>query len=165
MAVSKKVEALTEMLTPAVTACGFELWGIEFFQQGRHSVLRLYIDVPGGATEPEEGEGNGRGVTVENCSDVSHQVSGVLDVDDPIAGEYLLEVSSPGWDRPLFTLPQYERFIGSVAAVRLSAPLNGRRKFTGPIQGVTATDIQMLVDGVAVSIPFLAIDKANIVPN
>jgi len=168
MAVSKKVEALTDMLTPAVAACGLELWGIEFFQQGRHSVLRLYID--GGAVAPadaESGEGSedgGRGVTVEDCSRVSHQASGILDVEDPIAGEYVLEVSSPGWDRPLFTLPQYERFIGAEVSLRLTAPIQGRRRFKGPIQGVTATDVEMLVDGVAVSIPFAAIDKANIVP-
>jgi ribosome maturation factor RimP len=161
MAVSKKVEVLTEMLTPAVTACGFELWGIEFFQQGKHSVLRVYIE--GGADAPADGE-SGRGVTVEDCSLVSHQASGILDVEDPIAGEYVLEVSSPGWDRPLFTLPQYERFIGAEATVRLTAPLQGRRRFKGPIQGVTATDVEMLVDGVAVSIPFHTIDKANIVP-
>jgi ribosome maturation factor RimP len=167
MAVSKKVETLIEMLTPAVTACGFELWGIEFFQQGRHSVLRVYIDgdAPRAVAEGEEAEASaGRGVSVEDCSAVSHQVSGVLDVEDPIAGEYTLEVSSPGWDRPLFTLPQYARFIGAVAAIRLTAPLNGRRKFTGPIQGVTTTDVLVLVDEVAVSIPFLSIDKANIVP-
>jgi ribosome maturation factor RimP len=165
MAVSKKVETLIEMLTPAVTACGFELWGIEFFQQGRHSVLRVYIDGESARADAADGEASeGRGVSVENCSAVSHQVSGVLDVEDPIAGEYTLEVSSPGWDRPLFTLSQYERFIGAVAGIRLTAPLNGRRKFTGPIQGVTATDVQVLVDDVTVSIPFMSIDKANIVP-
>lgn len=151
MAVSKKVEALTAMLEPAIAACGLELWGIEFFQQGRHSVLRLFIDKPDG-------------VTVEDCSQASHQAGGVLDVEDPIAGEYTLEVSSPGWDRPLFTLSQYERFIGSVASVRLTAPIQGRRKFTGPIQGVTATEVDILVEGQPVRIPFLAIDKANIVP-
>jgi len=173
MAVSKKVETLTELLRPAVSACGFELWGIEFFQQGRRSVLRVYIDVPPGqAPEPAEaeagepeGEVSGlRGVTVEDCSEVSHQVSGVLDVEDPIAGEYVLEVSSPGWDRPLFTLSQYERFIGAEVSLRLTAPIEGRRRFKGPLQGVTATDVEVLVDGVAVSIPFVAIDKANIVP-
>jgi ribosome maturation factor RimP len=163
MAVSKKVETLTELLTPAVAACGLELWGVEFFQQGRHSVLRLYIELPL-AADAVAGEEGGRGVSVEDCSRVSHQASGILDVEDPIAGEYVLEVSSPGWDRPLFTLAQYERFIGAEASVRLSAPMQGRRRFKGPIQGVTATEVEMLVDGVAVTIPFLAIDKANIVP-
>jgi ribosome maturation factor RimP len=151
MAVSKKVETLTAMLSPAVEAVGFELWGLEFFQQGRRSVLRLYID---GAD----------GVGVDDCALVSHQVSGVLDLEDPIAGEYMLEVSSPGWDRPLFTPPQFARFIGSVASIRLASPLNGRRRFKGLIQQATGSSIELLVDDSPVSIPFANIDKANLEP-
>jgi ribosome maturation factor RimP len=152
MAVSKKVETLTAMLEPAVAAVGFELWGVEFFQQGRHSVLRLFIDGPDG-------------VGVDDCAAVSHQVSGVLDVEDPIAGEYTLEVSSPGWDRPLFTLPQYARFAGSEVSVRLASPLGGRRRYKGVIQGVGDDAVDLLVDGATVRIPFAAIDKANVEPN
>lgn len=152
MAVSKKVEALEHMLSPAVAAVGFELWGIELLQQGRHSVLRVYIESP-------------NGITVEDCALVSHQVSGVLDVEDPIAGEYTLEVSSPGWDRPLFRPEQYARFAGSEVALRLSVPLNARRKYKGPIQQVLEEGVEILADGQAVIIPFAQIDKANIVPN
>lgn len=152
MAVSKKVESLTEMLSPAVEAVGFELWGLEFFQQGRHSVLRLYIDGP-------------EGVGVDDCALVSHQVSGVLDVEDPITGEYTLEVSSPGWDRPLFTLPQFARFTGNDVSVRLASPLNGRRRFRGVVQRVTDAEVELLVDGAPVLIPFAAIDKANVEPS
>lgn len=151
MAVSKKVETLMAMLAPAVAAVGFELWGLEFFQQGRRSVLRLYIDGP-------------EGVGVDDCAVVSHQVSGVLDVEDPIAGEYTLEVSSPGWDRPLFTPAQFMRFVGSMASVRLASPLNGRRRYKGVIQGVTEKEVELLVDGSPVSIPFQSIDKANVEP-
>ena len=154
MAISQKVEKLTEMLEPAVTACGFELWGVEFFQQGRHSVLRLFID-----TEREAG------VSVEDCSAVSHQVSGVLDVEDPIAGEYTLEVSSPGWDRGLFKPSQYARFIGEEVNLRLNAPLQGRRRFKGVIQAADDTQVSLQVDGEVVQIPFAGIDKANVVPN
>ena len=154
MTISKKVEELTTMLEPAVAACGFDLWGIEFFQQGRHSVLRLFVD-----TEREEG------VSVEDCSAVSHQVSGVLDVEDPIAGEYTLEVSSPGWDRVLFKPSQYQRFIGEEASLRLNAPLQGRRRYKGRIEAVSDTQVTLHVEGVSVDIPFAAIDKANIVPN
>lgn len=152
MAVSKKVETMMAMLAPAVTAVGFELWGLEFFQQGRHSVLRLFIDGP-------------EGVGVDDCATVSHQVSGVLDVEDPIAGEFTLEVSSPGWDRPLFTLPQYTRFIGTEVSVRLASPLNGRRKYKGIIQSTTDDAVELLVEGAAVLIPFAAIDKGNVEPN
>ncbi|MGH8492809.1 MAG: ribosome maturation factor RimP [Moraxellaceae bacterium] len=152
MAVSKKVETMMAMLSPAVTAVGFELWGIEFFQQGRHSVLRLFIDGP-------------EGVGVDDCATVSHQVSGVLDVEDPIAGEFTLEVSSPGWDRPLFTLPQYTKFIGNEVSVRLASPLNGRRKYKGIVQKTTDDAVELLVEGAAVLIPFAAIDKGNVEPN
>lgn len=151
MAVSKKVEALQAMLAPAVAAVGFELWGVEFFQQGRRSVLRLYIDGP-------------EGVGVDDCARVSHQASGVLDVEDPIAGEYTLEVSSPGWDRPLFTLAQYGRFIGTVVAIRLAAPLNGRRKYTGAVQQVTADTVVLQVESEVVAVPFAMIDKGHVVP-
>lgn len=152
MAVSKKVEALSALLTPAVASLGFELWGLEFFQQGRRSVLRLYIDGPDG-------------VGVDDCAAVSHQVSGVLDVEDPIAGEYTLEVSSPGWDRPLFSLAQFERYVGSTVAVRLASPLNGRRKYKGSVHQVADGNVELLVDGVVVRVPFAAIDKANVEPD
>jgi len=151
MAVSKKVEEMVTMLTPAVAAVGFELWGLEFFQQGRHSVLRLFIEGP-------------NGVGVDDCATVSHQVSGVLDVEDPIAGEFTLEVSSPGWDRPLFTLSQYGRYVGEEVAVRLASPLNGRRKYKGVVLQITDVAVELQVDGEVVLIPFAAIDKGNVVP-
>ncbi len=152
MAVSKKVEALTTMLAPAVAAVGFELWGVDLLQQGRHSLLRLYIDGP-------------EGVGVDDCATVSHQVSGVLDVEDPIAGEYTLEVSSPGWDRPLFSLSQFGRFVGNEVSVRLASPLNGRRRYKGIVQRITDSEVELLVEGATVLIPFAAIDKANVEPN
>lgn len=152
MAVSKKVEAMMTMLAPAVSAVGFELWGLEFFQQGRHSVLRIFIEGP-------------NGVGVDDCAAVSHQVSGVLDVEDPIAGEYTLEVSSPGWDRPLFTLAHYARFTGSEVVVRLASPLNGRRKYKGVILQVAEETVELQVDGESVRISYAAIDKANVVTN
>ncbi|MCC2638363.1 MAG: yhbC [Moraxellaceae bacterium] len=152
MAVSKKVEALTAMLAPAVAAVGFELWGVDLLQQGRHSLLRLYIDGPDG-------------VGVDDCATVSHQVSGVLDVEDPITGEYTLEVSSPGWDRPLFSLSQFGRFVGNEVSVRLASPLNGRRRYKGVVQRITDSEVELLVEGAAVLIPFAAIDKANVEPN
>ena len=152
MAVSQKVQALTDILTPAVAACGFELWGLEFFPQGRRSCLRLYIDGP-------------EGVTVEGCAQVSHQVSGILDVEDPIAGEYTLEVSSPGWDRPLFSLPQYARYVGSEVMLRLLAPLNGRRRFKGVLRQIQDEVLEVQVDGQVHQVPFAQIDKGNLVPD
>lgn len=152
MAVSQKVQTLITMLQPAVEACGFELWGLEFFPQGKRSVLRIYID-------------GAEGVTVEGCSQVSHQVSGILDVEDPITGEYLLEVSSPGWDRPLFMLAHYQRFVGSEVNLRLVAPINARRRYKGHIQAVIDNTIELAFEGQVIRIPFAQIDKANIVPS
>ena len=152
MAVSQKVQTLTTMLAPAVNACGVELWGLEFFPQGNKSVLRIYIDSP-------------EGITVEACSTVSHQVSGILDVEDPIAGEYLLEVSSPGWDRPLFVITHYQRFVGSEVSLRLVAPINARRRYKGLIQAVADDVIELGFEGQVIRIPFTQIDKANLVPS
>ncbi|MDO8332315.1 MAG: ribosome maturation factor RimP [Fluviicoccus sp.] len=152
MAVSQKVQKLTDMLAPAVAACGFELWGIEFFPQGKRSCLRIYIDGP-------------EGVTVDGCAMVSHQASGILDVEDPVAGEYTLEVSSPGWDRPLFSLSQYERFVGGEVLLRLLAPLNGRRRYKGVLQQVQGETLELLSEGQVVLVPFAQVDKANVVPS
>lgn len=139
------------MLAPAVAVAGFELWGVELFQQGRHSVLRLYIDGPDG-------------VGVDDCATVSHQASGVLDVEDPIASEYTLEVSSPGWDRPLFTLAQYGLYTGKEVSLRLASPLNGRRRYKGVVLQVANDVIELQVDGEVVRVPFATIDKGNVVP-
>ncbi|REH39842.1 ribosome maturation factor RimP [Paraperlucidibaca baekdonensis] len=154
MAISKKIEELTQLLAPVVESCDFQLWGVEFFQQGKHSVLRVYID-----TDREAGVG------IDDCSRVSHQVSGVMDVEDPIAGEYTLEVSSPGWDRALFNPSQYPAYVGEELNVRLTAPLQGRRRFKGVMLSSTDSTVTLQVDGIAYEIPFVSIDKSNIVPN
>jgi ribosome maturation factor RimP len=114
-------------------------------------LLRLYID-------------SGQGVGLDDCEKVSHQVSGLLDVEDPIAGEYALEVSSPGLDRPLFEKAHYERFLGHVARVKLSAPLNGRSNFKGPIIGVEGEELLLEVDGEPVRLPIAHVASARLVP-
>ncbi len=96
MKLSSKVAELTELIEPAVSACDVALWGIEFLPQGRRSLLRVFIEAT-----PED-KAQGKQVTIEDCAAVTHQINGVLDVHDPIAGEYLLEVSSPGLDRSFF---------------------------------------------------------------
>ena len=115
---SSKLEQLQAMLAPVIEALGYECWGIEYISQGRHSLLRVYID-------------HSNGILVEDCEKVSRQVSGILDVEDPIPGEYTLEVSSPGMDRPLFTLEQFNAFVGEQVKIRLRSPYEGRRNFQG----------------------------------
>jgi len=141
---------LQAIIEPAVTALGFELVGIEHMAQGRYSVLRIYID-------------HENGIGVEDCAEVSHQVSAVLDVEDPIKGEYTLEVSSPGLDRPLFTAEHYQRYSGSLADIRLRSPIEGRRKFKGRMHGVKDGQVLIEVDGVEYSLPLDGIEKANLI--
>lgn len=148
---SKFDEKLTEMLTPAVEALGFELLGIEFVRAGKHSTLRLFIDSP-------------NGITVDDCADVSHQVSAVLDVEDPINTEYNLEVSSPGMDRPLFKEQHYQAIVGQEAAIRLRVPMGNRRNFKGEILAVENGIIKIQVDGEVFELVFSNIEKGNLVP-
>ncbi len=149
--VSSKLEQLQALLAPVVEALGYECWGLEYISQGRHSVLRIYID-------------HADGVLVEDCEKVSRQVSGVLDVEDPISNEYTLEVSSPGMDRPLFTLEQFAKHAGELVKIKLRSPYEGRRNFQGPLRGVEEQDVVVLVDDHEYLLPIDLIDKANIIP-
>lgn len=142
---------ITQMIGPAVEALGVDLWGVELISQGRHSVLRVYID--------KEQDG----ISIEDCEKVSRQISGIFDVEDPISGEYTLEVSSPGMDRPLFNESQFARYVNEIVSLRLRAPLNGRRKFKGQIQKVEDGRLHMVVDNDEIDFPIATIDKANLV--
>lgn len=140
------------MLEPAVNATGFELWGIEFVRAGKHSTLRIYID-------------SEKGIDVDDCAEVSHQVSGVLDVEDPISTEYVLEVSSPGVDRPLFTSKQFSDVIGETVEIKTTMPQQGRRNFKGVLQNAEAQQLEVNVDGETFLIALSNIAKARLVPN
>ena len=143
-----KIEALLE---PTINALGFEFWGLEYLAQGRHTVLRLYID-------------REAGVTVDDCAEVSRHVSSVLDVEDPIAGDYTLEVSSPGIDRLLFRLDHYAGYVGEWIEVRLRTPFDGRRKFKGTLKGVEGDEIVVQVEDEEFLLPHAAIEKAQVKP-
>lgn len=148
---SSKLEQLQALLAPVVEALGYQCWGVEFISQGRHSLLRVYIDHPDG-------------ILIEDCEKVSRQISGVLDVEDPISGEYTLEVSSPGMDRPLFTLEQFAAHVGAQVKIRLRSPYEGRRNFHGVLCGVEEQDVVVQVDNHEYLLPIESIDKANIIP-
>jgi ribosome maturation factor RimP len=149
--VSSKLEQLQAMLAPVVESLGYECWGVEFISQGRHSLLRVYID-------------HANGILVDDCEVVSRQVSAVLDVEDPISSEYTLEVSSPGMDRPLFTLEQFAKHVGEQVKIKLRSPFDGRRNFQGLLRGVEDQDVVVLVDDHEFLLPIDLIDKANIIP-
>jgi ribosome maturation factor RimP len=143
---------LKQLLGPVVEALGCELWGIELQAGGKTKLLRLYID------HAENGVG------VDDCERVSRQAGAVLDVEDAINGEYILEVSSPGMDRPLYELSQYEQFIGEDISLRLRFPYEGRRNFKGRLSGVDDDEIVLVVADHEFLFPVEGIEKANVVP-
>ena len=148
---SAKLNQLQEMLEPVAKSMGFELWGIEYISQGKDSILRIYID----------GE---NGVSVDDCATMSHQASGILDVEDTIAGMYTLEVSSPGLDRMLFKLEQYIAYVGHTVKIKLRLPFDGRRNFKGLLKGVEGDEVVLEVDNEEYLLPMDYIDKAQIEP-
>lgn len=143
-------QKLTTLIEKPVTALGFELVGIEYIR-GRYASLRVYID-------------SEKGITVDDCANVSYQISAVLDVEDPITEAYRLEVSSPGLDRPLFTVEHFQRFIGSEVAIALRIAVANRRKLKGVIKQVEGDMITLTVDGKDELFAFSNIQKANIIP-
>ncbi|QGP52960.1 Ribosome maturation factor RimP [Piscirickettsia salmonis] len=145
----KHNESLTEMLSLVVTGLDFELWGIEQVPQGAQSVLRVYIEGP-------------EGVTVEDCATVSRQIGAVLDVEDPIAGNYSLEVSSPGLDRLLFTSEQYQRYLEQELQIRLKILNNGKRRIRGRLTAVTEQGVCIDVKDEQFDIRWADIDRANV---
>ena len=149
---SQLEQRLTEMLSAPVEALGFEMLGVEFVRAGKHSTLRVFIDHPDG-------------ITVDHCADVSHQVSAVLDVEDPISTEYNLEVSSPGMDRPLFKEAHYEACLGEVVSVRLRVPMDNRRNFKGQLLACEAGNIKVNIDGQDFVLAIANIEKGNLVPS
>ncbi len=143
---------LTTMIQPLVEDLGYEFVGLEYNANPKHSVLVLYIDKP-------------EGIAVEDCETVSHEVAALLDVEDPIKGNYNLEVSSPGLDRPLFTLEQFARFSGEEVQLTAFAPVEGRRKFKGRILGAEDGTVRLDQDGKEVALEFGNIAKARLVPD
>ena len=143
-------QKLQDLLQGSVEDLGCELWGIECQRVGRYLTVRLFIDKEGC-------------VTVEDCADVSRQVSAVLDVEDPIADKYNLEVSSPGLDRPLFTLAQYTRYVGQEIVVHLRIPVADRRKWQGELAKIENDMITLIVDKQEQVLAFGNIQKANVV--
>lgn len=144
---------LHNIVKSATDVLKYECWGCEYLPQGKHSLLRVYID-------------SQNGIGIEDCEAASRQISAVLDVEDPIPGEYSLEVSSPGLDRPLFKLEHYQRFIGSLVKIKLYSALeNKSRQLKGRIAVVEGEQIQIkITDDEIVTILFSNISKANLEP-
>lgn len=146
------VQRLNEMLQPLVEDLGYEFVGIEYNSNPKYSVLRIYIDAE-------------NGVGIKDCEIVSRETAALMDVKDPIKSRYNLEVSSPGLDRPLFTLAHFTEFKGQEVKINLFAPLDGRRKFQGSILVVGEKTVSVDQDGTEVALDFSNIAKARLVPD
>lgn len=144
-------DELTKLIEPAIEQLGFELSDLELKIGGQDGVVRLFIDCP-------------NGITLENCESVSRQVSAILDVADPVPGNYSLEVSSPGLDRTLTKPAHFQRFTGEDVRVKLRFPIAGRRNFRGPLRAADEEKIEIEVDGEAHSLPLATIESARLVP-
>ncbi len=153
---SRASEKFTRLLKPVVTGLGYELVGVEWSADTRgRKILRVYIDID-----------DQNGITVDDCERVSHQVSALLDVENPVAGTYVLEISSPGLDRPLFSLEHFEKFIGEPVRIQLFQPHEGQRRFKGWILAVEKDQVTVqTADGKQVTIPFEMIEKARLIPD
>lgn len=147
MAVSDQIEQLIEV---PIETLGYELVGVEHIKNGSNTILRIYID-------------SQQGISIEDCERVSHQVSGILEVEEPITSAYSLEVSSPGFDRPLFKGQDFVRFTGSEVKITMKLPVQGRRNFKGNLQGVSDGDILIEVDGEVYELPLSKLAKARLV--
>ena len=145
-----RVSVLTGLIEPVINAMGYQLWGVEYLGQGKHSILRVYLDKTGG-------------VDIEDCAQASKQISSLLDVEDPIKSEYTLEVSSPGLDRILFSLAHFQEYAGHHSKIRLTETFEGQRNFTGQIKAVKNDEVVLIIGDEEYTLPYELIEKANLI--
>jgi ribosome maturation factor RimP len=144
----EKLIALTE---PLLAQLGYELVDLEYVPGRTHAALRVFIDRP-------------EGVGLDDCEQASHELSALLDVEDPVPVGYTLEVSSPGLDRVLRTPAHFRRFVGERIWLELRAAREGRRRYTGQLQSQDEEGIELNVDGAIVRVPFAEIGRARLAP-
>ncbi len=142
---------LQNLLKPTVGRLGYELSDLEVKTGSKSAVIRIFIDHPDG-------------VGIEDCEKVSRAVSALLDVEDPVAGHYDLEVSSPGWNRKLTKIEHFQRFAGETVKVEMRFPIEGRKRFRGKLLSSDDENIVVDVDGVSHTLPMATIDTARLVP-
>jgi len=142
-------ETLDTLIQTTVEGLGYELWGYDFRPHSDDGLLRIYIE-------------SDNGITVEDCATVSHQISAVFDVEDPIPSAYTLEISSPGVDRMLFSPQQYQAYIGKTVKIKTRIPLNSRRNFKGSIEELTDLEVTLKIDNEYYDIPFDAIEHSRL---
>ncbi len=142
-------QTLENLIQSTVEGLGYQLWGYDYRPHSDNGLLRIYIE-------------SADGITVEDCATVSHQMSAVFDVEDPISTAYTLEISSPGMDRMLFYPKQYPAYIGKTVKIKTRIPLNNRRNFKGTIEELTDLDVTLKIDNEFYDIPFDAIEHSRL---
>ncbi|MDX2476910.1 MAG: ribosome maturation factor RimP [Gammaproteobacteria bacterium] len=142
---------LSDLFEPVIESMAYELVGVELTGSGNGTILRIYIDAE-------------KGITVDDCQAVSYQVSGILDVEDPMQGHYTLEVSSPGIDRPLVKPEHFDQFTGELVKIRSTEAVLGRKNFKGILESFDGEYLYVAVDNEVYEIPFDIVEKANLVP-
>ncbi len=148
---SKLTQRIAAIVGPSIEAGGFELVRVKL-TGGEPQTLQIMAErIDGGQ------------MTVEHCAEISRLVSALIDVEDPIAGAYTLELSSPGIDRPLVREKDFERFAGYEARLETTAPVDGRRRFRGRLDGIGEAGVRIAVDGITAVVPFEMIDRAKLV--
>jgi ribosome maturation factor RimP len=143
-----KIEAL---IAPSLEAMGYRVVRVAV-TGGRRATLQIMAE-----------RVDDKAMTVEDCADISRTASALLDVADPIATAYTLEVSSPGIDRPLVRREDFARFAGFEAKIELTSPVEGRRRFRGKLLGVEGDDVRVLVDAAPVALPLATVVRAKLV--
>ena len=154
-----ETEAIAARVAPALAELGLECLGVEWNAGHGGGLLRVYID------SLQHDDDAASAVSVDDCEAASREISAMLDVEDPIPGHYVLEVSSPGIERPLFNAGQFARFIGDEAKVTLKLPRDGRRRIRGRIDTVEGNRIGLDVAGVPIEIGEDEIESAHLVPD
>ena len=142
---------LATLLQPTIEQLGYELSDLEANLGGKGGVVRIFIDHPDG-------------INLVDCEKVSLAVSAMLDVEDPLPGQYNLEVSSPGLDRKLTKVEHFQRFAGEIVKVQMRFPIEGRKRFRGTLVSSDDENIVVDVDGESHSLPMATIDTARLVP-
>lgn len=143
-------EKITQLVRPTIEALGFEYWGLLYQPNQGRAVLRIFIDKTAG-------------VTVDECAQISRQISSVLDVENPIHSAYVLEVSSPGMDRLLFEPKHFKRYLNQAITIKLHEPIDGRRNFSGQLLNFSTEGlIELEQEGKIYVLPFNQVHKAQV---
>lgn len=159
-------QALAQRFSEVLADLGLECLGVEFTPSHGQSTLRVYLELlDKGSSVAESEDGLRREVGIEDCEAASRELSALLDVEDPIPGHYVLEVSSPGIDRPLFTAAQFAKVEGQEVKLLLKAPLEGRRRLRGKLSSVQGEHVVLEAEGKTFEFEHALVESARVVPD